>query len=227
MKPRAVIATTRLPSGETLELVEHDARAYLHVHGQQLAGPATIRSEQELARIACAPFRPARQPRLLIVGLALGRVLAAALDALPQSRARFTVAEELGDLVGWHRTGLAGLNSGPWADPRVSWLAAAPGAALRKLEQPQHAILLHLDAGPLRHDGRTAWIADDVRWLAAARDALQPGGLLAIAASKPQRHLTRRLETAGFEVAESVIEALPQAKRPPQHMLWLARRHDS
>lgn len=227
MKPRLAIATTRLPSGENLELVEHDGKLYLDVRGQQLAGPATARSEEELARLACAPFRPARQPRLLLVGLALGRVLARTLAALPQSRARFTVAEPLADLVGWHRAGLAGLDPAPLADPRVTLLAAAPDAALRQLEQPQHAILLHLDAGPLHHEGPGDSLADHVRWLAAARDALLPGGLLAIAAARPHRHLRRRLEQAGFEVAESTLESSPHAKRPRLHHLWLARRRDS
>jgi spermidine synthase len=227
MKPRVVIATSRLSGGETLELVEHDQRAYLHVHGQQLAGPHTALSEAELARLACAPFRSARQPRVLVLGLALGRVLAAALEALPQQRARFTVAEAFDDLARWHREGLAGLNPETLQDKRVKILAAAPAAALRKLEEAQHAILLHLDAGPLAYDGRTDTAAADNRWLAAARDALLPGGMLAIAATRPHPTLRRRLEAAGFEVAESVVAAAPQAKRPQEHFVWLARRRVS
>lgn len=226
MKPRLVIATTPLPSGGTVELIEHDGRAYFHLHGQQLAGPGTARSEEALVRLACAPFRAVRQPRVLVLGLAFGRVVAAALAALPQQRARFTVAEPLEALIGWHRGGLAGLDPRLLDDPRVEVVVAAPGAALRA-GGPWHAILLHADAGPLVHDGRGESPVVDGRWLSAARDAVVGGGLLAIAAARPQPGLRRRLESAGFDVAESFVEAVPQAKRPRQHPLWLARRRPS
>jgi len=62
------------------------------------------------------------------------------------------------------------------------------------------------------------------RWLAAAYEALQAGGLLAIAGSRPVANLTRRLQRAGFEVAEFTVPAAPEAKKSRWLPIWLARK---
>jgi spermidine synthase len=220
MKPRHTLAETQLPDNTTLVLQEHDGRHYLLIQGQQIAGPATQGAEEELARLACAPFRPARQPKILLIGLALGHTLAAVAAALPQKRASIFVAESLTALPQWHRTHLAAspLNS----DGRVT-LEPDPGpAGLIQHAGSLHAILIHLDASPTTERNRP-WV-DDRRWLAAAYEALQAGGLLAIAASRPIATLTRRLQRAGFAVAEHLIPVAPNAKKTRLQPIWLARK---
>ena len=85
-----------------------------------------------------------------------------------------------------------------------------------------HAILLHLDAAPTG-PGNRPWV-DDRRWLAAAYEALQVGGLLAIAGSRPVANLTRRLQRAGFAVAEFTVPAAPDARKSRLLPIWLARK---
>jgi len=81
---------------------------------------------------------------------------------------------------------------------------------------------LHLDASP-GGPGNRPWV-DDRRWLAAAYEALQAGGLLAIAGSRPVANLGRRLQRCGFEVAEFTVAAAPEAKKPRWLPIWLARK---
>ncbi len=220
MKPRTIIAETTLPGGAVLALQEHDGRRYLVSGGIQTAGPATRTSEREMARLACAPFRPARQPKILLVGLALGEALAAVGEAVPQKRATFIVAEPLDDLVAWHREYFP--ESPLVTDKRVI-LQSDPGiAGLTSHPSTLHAILLHADTASPDATGRP--LLDDRRWLTAAYDALQAGGLLVIAASTKLPRLDRALARAGFNVAESHIEAVPNARRPKRHFLWLARK---
>lgn len=220
MKPRIILAETPLPEGGNLTLQEHDGRKSLLIHGQQICGPATRAAEEELARLACAPFRPARQPKLFFVGLALGHSLAAAAAELKQKRATFLVAEPLAALPEWHRSHLP--ESPLVTDPRVMLENDCGPAALIRQAGLLHAILLHLDASPAG-PGNRPWV-DDRRWLAAAYEALQPGGLLAIAGSRPVANLTRRLQRCGFEVAEFTVAASPNAKRSRMQPLWLARK---
>lgn len=224
MKPRIIVACTTLPDGRRLELHEHDGAPYLHLHGEQVIGGLTAAAEEELARTACAPFRPARQPRVLVLGLGLGRVLRAALDALPQQRASFFVAEPLADLVGWHREGLAGLDPAAFDDQRLSWINEGPAAALHALPDPPHAILLHLDAVPAVHESRAPGPSEDPGWLSAAHDILLPGGLLALGAARPQAKLTTRLRKAGFDVVESKVQGSPGSRKPRPQPLWFARK---
>jgi len=224
MKPRIIVASTKLPDGRSLELHEHDGTPCLYVSGEQMIGSQTSGAEIELANTACAPFRPARQPHILVLGLGLGRLLGAALEALPQQRARFFVAEPLGELAAWHRQGLAGLNPASLDDQRLEWLSDGPTAALHALPEAPHAILLHLDAVPAVHDGQGASPVEDRAWLAAARDILRPGGILALAAVRPQAKLTAHLRKAGFDVAESSIQGSPGSRKPRPQPMWLARK---
>jgi len=219
MKPRTTLAETLLPDGSPLALQEHDGRHYLLVHGQQIAGPASLAAEEELAKLACAPFRPARQPKIWLCGLGLGQALAAVAAALPQKRATFHVAEPLADLPAWHR---AHLPDSPIKDPRVQLEPdPGPGGLIRHVDT-LHAVILHWDASPTGARNRP-W-PDDRRWLAAAYESLQEGGLLAIAASRPVPQLTRRLQRAGFVVAEYQVPASPNAKKPRLQPIWLARK---
>ena len=85
-----------------------------------------------------------------------------------------------------------------------------------------HAILLHLDASPTGPRNRP-WV-DDRRWVSAAYEALQDGGLLAIAGSRYAPNLTRNLQRSGFEVAEFTVPAVPGAKKTRLLPIWLARK---
>lgn len=220
MKPRISLAETQLPDGSRLLLQEHDGRHYLLVQGQQIAGPASQAVETELARLACTPFRPARQPKILIVGLGLGYTLAGAAATLPQKRATLLVAEPLAALPLWHRTHLP--DSPLVLDPRVQ-LETEPGSGgLGRHQGVFHAIIVHRDSCPT-NDRQQPWV-DDPRWLSRAYDALQTGGLLAITASRPSREVTRRLCRAGFSVAEHLTPASPNARKTRLLPIWLARK---
>ncbi len=220
MKPRITLAETQLPDGNTLVLQEHDGRKFLLVHGQQICGPATRAAEEELARLACAPFRPARQPKVFFMGLGLGHAIAAVAKELPQKRATFIVAEPLAAIPAWHREHLP--DSPLLTDARVVLENDCSPASLIRQEGSLHAILLHLDASPTGPRNRT-WV-DERRWVSAAYEALQQGGLLAIAGSRHVANLTRRLQGSGFEVAEFTVPSSPNAKRPRFLPIWLARK---
>lgn len=220
MKPRITLAECPLTDGSMLSLQEHDGRKSLLIHGQQICGPSTRAAEEEMARLACAPFRPARQPKLWFAGLGLGHTLAAAAAELKQKRATFIVAEPLAALPEWHRQHLP--ESPLLQDPRVKLENDCSPAALIREAGTLHSILLHLDASP-SGPGNRPWV-DDRRWLSAAYEALQAGGLLAIAGSRPLANLTRRLQRSGFEVAEFQVPASPNAKRSRLQPIWLARK---
>lgn len=220
MKPRINLAETALPDGSILTLQEHDGRKSLLIHGQQICGPATRAAEEELARLACAPFRPARQPKLFFMGLGLGQALAGACAELKQKRATFIVAEPLACLPAWHRQHLP--DSPLLTDPRVTLENDCGPSPLVRMAGQLHAILLHLDASPTGPRNRP-WV-DERRWVSAAYDALQPGGLLAIAGSRPVSNLTRNLQRSGFDVAEFNVPASPDAKKSRLLPIWLARK---
>lgn len=220
MKPRTNLEETTLADGTNLVLQEHDDRLYLLVHGQQICGPATAAAEKELAFLAAAPFRPARQPKIWLIGLGLGQALDAITKELPQKRGNFIVIEPLPELPAWHHRHIP---QGSFkTDGRVSLETDSGPSALARQNGELHAILIHIDAAPLNSRHRP-W-TDDRAWLSAAYQALQPGGILAIASSRASAGLYRRLQQAGFDVAEHCVPISPNAKRPRMQPIWLARK---
>lgn len=219
MKPRITLAESTSEDGSPLELQEHDGRRYLIVQGQQICGPATRAAEEELAKLAAAPFRPARQPRIWMIGLGLGHMLKSIIQELPQKRAVYTVADNRSELLDWNRQFFP---ETPLNDPRVV-IESDPGAnALNKQSGCLHAILIHLDSAPMASKQRL--FVNDKRWIAATYEALQPGGLLAIAATRNVPNLTRNLERDGYEVVEHFVPSSPMAKKPRLLPIWLARK---
>jgi len=219
MKPRITLAAAEVKDGTPLELQEHDGRRYLLVQGQQICGPATRATEEELAKLAAAPFRPARQPNIWMVGLGLGHMLGAIIRELPQKRATYHVAESRTDLVDWNREFFP---ETPLSDPRVVVEKDSGPDALNKQSGCLHAIMIHLDSAPLAAKQRL-WV-NDKRWLSATYEALQPGGLLAIASTRDIPNLTRNLEREGYEVVEHKVPAVPMAKKTRLVPIWLARK---
>ncbi|WP_411826950.1 hypothetical protein [Luteolibacter sp. AS25] len=219
MKPRITLAETTLPDGSQLQLQEHDERRYLIVHGQQICGPATRASEDELAKLAANPFRPARQPKIWLVGLGLGNMLEAIIRELPQKRATYTVAENRLELTEWNDEFFPNT---PLKDPRVILESDVGPGALNKQSGMLHAILIHVDSAPL--GSRQKLLVNDKRWVSATFEALQPGGLLAIASTQKMPHLSRNLEKEGYEVIEHLVPSSPMAKKPRLLPIWLARK---
>ena len=224
VKPTVQLAEAVTPEGTRLVLSEHDGHYFLNADGTQLMTSFSHGSEEHLARMGCAPFRSAGQPRILIGGLGLGYTLAAACRALPQKRARFTVAEPVPELVEWNRQHLPHLHPGLWEDPRVVVKTAPGQVLLRAAREEYHAILLHTDNGPEAFTGANNDALYSPDGLRVVANALKDGGLLAVwsATTKPQ--FEKRLREAGFDVTCELVPAVHKGKQKRQHVIWLGRK---
>ena len=63
----------------------------------------------------------------------------------------------------------------------------------------------------------------DARGLAAARDALRPGGVLAVWSAAPDPAFARRMRGAGLAVEEVAVRARSNGKGP-RYVIWLGVR---
>lgn len=224
MKPTVQIAETTTPDGSHLALCVHDGQFFLRADGIQLCTSSAHASEEHLARLACSPFRPVAQPRILIGGLGLGYTLAEACRALPQARARLTVAEPVRELETWNRQHLAQLHPGLWEDPRVTVQAQDSGAVMAMASDAYHAILLDTDQGPDAFAGTGLNSPYAAAGLDLARAALKDGGLLGVWSATPNPGFEKRLRNAGFDVSTESVPASHKGKQRRQHLVWLARK---
>lgn len=225
MLPRETLATAQIPDGGTLTLISHGRDFVIMLGRDELMGTRMQYSEEQLAVLTLAELAVAR-PRLLIGGYGMGFTFRAALAGLPEGGS-VTVAEVVPEVLDWARGPLAALSGGCLDDPRGTVVLCDVAALIDDANDgttgKYHAILLDVDNGPdgiVRDANNRLYTRTG---LAKAREALMPGGILAIWSAGPDHKFTQRLKDAAFEVEVREVRARPNNKGP-RHTIWFARR---
>lgn len=221
MVPRELIDVAPVPGGEELRLYRRGADHMIVLDRNELMNSRMSGSEEALATMTAARLGvPA--PGVLIGGYGMGFTLRAALAAFG-AQAAITVVELVPQIVAWARGPMTALTAGCLDDPRVTLVDGDVAAVIAGAQAAWDAILLDVDNGPdgLARAGNDRLYA--ARGLAAARDALAPGGVLSVWSAAPDARFARRLGEAGFAVEEVAVRARSNGKGP-RHVIWFARR---
>ncbi|MGW0860319.1 spermidine synthase [Streptomyces sp. NPDC002690] len=171
------------------------------------------RSERLLVDAALAALPPARpRPSVLIGGLGVGFSLVRAAE---QERwGRIIVVEREPAIVEWHLHGpLDRISGGALADLRTSVLRADLVEHLRTTTERYDALCLDIDNGPdwtVTDDNGSLYSPSG---LAACRERLTPGGVLAMWSAQPSESFEQALRGAGFEGVRT--EEVPVARGVP------------
>ncbi|MEL6485586.1 MAG: spermidine synthase [Pseudomonadota bacterium] len=223
MLERKTLATAQIPGGETLTLVSHGRDFIIMLGRDELMGTRMQFSEEQLARLTIEQLQT-HAPRVLIGGYGMGFTYRAALTCVGD-KGCVVVAEIVPEILDWARGPLASLTGESLNDPRgavelrdVADLIEEAGPG-----EGYDAILLDVDNGPdgiVRADNDRLYTRTG---LAKARDALRPGGILAVWSAAPDPAFTRRLKEAGFTVEARAVRARPNNKGP-RHTIWFARK---
>ncbi len=223
MLPWIHLDTASIPgNGGELRLKQRGQEFSIMLGANELMNSRLSGSEEALATLAHDRIRERASASLLIGGLGMGFTLRAALGVLPAD-ARLTVAELVPAVVAWARGPMADVFKGCLDDPRVEIHEGDVVELIRSSKGRFDAILLDVDNGP---DGLTRASNDrlyDAGGLRASREALRPGGVLAVWSSGPDPRFTRRLKEAGY--AAEVVNTRANGKRGgARHVIWLAVR---
>ena len=225
MLPRETIATAQIPGGETLTLVSHGRDFIIMLARDELMGTRMQYSEEQLAVLTLAELEAAK-PRVLIGGFGMGFTYRAALSHLPEG-GQVVVAELVPEILEWARGPLSHLSAASLDDPRGEVILCNVEALIDDANDgtsaKYDAILLDVDNGP---DG----IVVDSNFrlytrtgIAKAKDALNPGGVMAVWSAAPDHKFTTRLKDGGFDVEVREVRARPNNKGP-RHTIWFARK---
>lgn len=220
MIPWEQLDAARTPDGkQELRLKRRGSEFSIMLGSNELMNSRLSGSEEALARLSLEKLGRRDRIHALIGGLGMGFTLRAALAELGGD-AKVTVAELVPAVIAWARGPMAAIFDGCLDDPRVT---VRQGDVIRLIDAARSefdTILLDVDNGP---EGLTQDSNDTLysfAGLKAARDALRPGGVLAVWSSGPDRGFTRRLQQSGF-VAEAVT-VRARGKRGAKHTIWLA-----
>jgi spermidine synthase len=221
MIPRELIATAKVPGGDDLRLFRRGSDYMIVLDRNELMSSRMSGSEEALAVMTCERLQ-VRTPHMLIGGYGMGFTLRAALNRLGAD-ARLTVAELVPDIIAWARGPMVDLAAGCLDDPRVRIVNDDVAALIAAPTSKYDAILLDVDNGP---DGLTRVGNDQLystRGLAAAKSALNPGGILAVWSAAPDNAFAARLRDTGFLVDEVAVRARSNGKGP-KHVIWFATK---
>lgn len=219
MKPWEQLATARTPDGSLLELLRHDHDYLIRADGYELMSSRMHASEEAMMRLACP--HPPDGARILVGGLGMGYTTAAALAILP-TRASVMVAELVPAVVEWNRGPLGPLANHPLDDPRTEVVVDDVTRVIRRATDHFDAILLDVDNGPTALTDRgNSWLYT-AAGLAAMRNALRPGGGLAIWSINDESSFERRLRAAGFTPVTHHVQA--RGQRGPRHVVFVGEK---
>lgn len=221
MTPRELLDTADVPGGEPLRLFRRGDDHMIVLERNELMNSRMSGSEEALAVMTLERLGK-REARVLIGGYGMGFTLRAALAVLGNN-ARVTVAELVPKIVDWARGPMATLTNGCLDDPRVQVIFDDVGRVIADGQNAYDAILLDVDNGP---DGLTRVGNDSLysmRGLDLARQALRPGGILAVWSAAPDPAFARRMRDSGFQVEEVAVRARQNGKGP-RHVIWFGKR---
>jgi spermidine synthase len=223
--PWSLIDTAQIPGGAgAFRLMRRGAEFSIMLGNNELMNSRLSGSEQALATLSCERIHSRPEPSILIGGLGMGFTLRAVLAVAAQG-ARVVVAELVPAVVAWARGPMADLHGASLADPRVAIRETDVGQLIHAARAAYDAILLDVDNGP---EGLTREANDglyDMAGLTAAREALRPGGVLAVWSCGPDRGFTQRLRRARFAVEEIKVRA-NGGRGGARHVVWIATRID-
>ena len=222
MIQRERIGTAQVPGGELLELYQHDRDFMIVLGHNELMSSRKWGSEEALATMSLERVKDAKRPHILIGGYGMGFTLRAALKALPAD-GRITVVELVPEIIAWARGPMAELAAGCLDDPRVTLVMSDVAPIIAGSSHEFDAILLDVDNGPdglVRADNDVLYTPTGIR---AARDALTPGGVLAIWSAGQDPAFTRKLEKNRLSVEEVRVSARSNGKGA-KHVIWFAKR---
>jgi spermidine synthase len=221
--PWVHLDTAKVPGGGELKLMRRGGEFSIMAGAIALMNSRMSGSEIALAQLACDRVAGRKNCRMLIGGYGMGFTLRAALSAL-RGDAEIVVAELVPAVIAWARGPMAELTASCLDDPRVRIREGDVGDLVASARARFDAILLDVDNGP---DGLSRDANDrlyTLQGLKTAREALRPGGLLAIWSAAPDAKFKLRLGHAGFAVEE--IQARANKGRGGRYVIWIATNAD-
>jgi spermidine synthase len=225
MLQRELIDSTQIEDGVCLELYRHGTDFMIVLGRNELMSTRMRFSEEQLAQLTIERLGK-ENARMLIGGYGMGFTYRAAAARLGE-KAQIVVAEISDAIIDWAKGPMAELTGEGLSDPRLDLKICDVAALIDDANDGTcakfDAILLDVDNGP---DGIVRDANNRIysrTGLAKARDALKPGGILAVWSAGPDPAFAKRLRDTGLEIVEWNVRSRPN-KKGAHHIIWFAQK---
>ena len=225
MKRPALLSECAIPgSTRVLKLYQgKDDCSIVLSGGGELMSTRKHASEDALGKLPCEMLVDSASASVLIGGLGMGFTLSAVLAATGPD-ARVTVAELVPEVIDWNKGPLGKYSGHPLYDQRSTVYAGDVSDLIRNREHHYDVIALDVDNGPeaLSASGND-WIYS-IEGINAARESLNPMGVLAYWSATPDHAFVKKLRHCGLTVTEQSVYA--HGEKGAKHTIWLATVQD-
>ncbi|HET9553288.1 MAG TPA: hypothetical protein VFP50_10000 [Anaeromyxobacteraceae bacterium] len=223
MKPWETIEKALAPDGTEMVLARRDDEWVVRYGGKVLMSSRQHGSEEALAALALERTRQRRA--VLVGGLGLGFTVRAALDRIPVD-SKVVVAELTPALLDWNRRLVGKLAGRPLDDPRTHVHVGDAVKRIQEAKRAYDAILLDIDNGPgsMVHEENHRLYGP--AGIAACREALRDGGVLAVWSAHHDDRYLERLQRGGFAAEAKIVPARGDAGGL-RHVIFLGVKRDS
>ncbi len=222
MVPWEHLGSTTVPGdGRELRLYRRGDEFSIRIGNVELMNSRIYGSEDALAELGCEHLADRERAHVLVGGLGMGYTLARVLTRVGK-QAIVVVAELVPAVVSWNRNEMAGLNGPALEDGRVTVKEVDVSTLIRAAKKEFDAILLDVDNGPDALTSKSNGRLYSLTGLRAAREALRPGGVLAVWSAGDDHAFTRRLQKAGFDAEARRVRARGKAGGS-RYIVWIAR----
>ena len=225
MLKRELLASAQIADGERLDLYTHAGHFMIVMGRNELMSSRMRFSEEQLAELTIERLGKA-DARMLIGGYGMGFTYRAARVKLGGA-AQIVIAEIAEAIIDWAKGPMAELTGDSLSDPRLDLricdVAALIDDANDGTSPKFDAILLDVDNGP---DGIVREANNRIysrTGLAKARDALAPGGILAVWSAGPDPAFRKRLHDTGLAIVEWNVRSRP-GNKGAHHIIWFAQK---
>ncbi|RNJ63638.1 MAG: spermidine synthase [Porphyrobacter sp. IPPAS B-1204] len=225
MLKRELIDTAQIEDGVLLELYSHAGDFMIVMGRNELMSTRMRFSEEQLADLTIDRLGK-DNARILIGGYGMGFTYRAAAARLGD-KAQIVVAEISEAIIDWAKGPMAELTGAGLSDPRLDLKICDVAALIDDANDGTcakfDAILLDVDNGP---DGIVRDANNRIysrTGLAKARDALKPGGILAVWSAGPDPAFRKRLNDTGLTITEWNVRSRPNNKGA-HHIIWFAQK---
>ena len=225
MLQRELIDTAQIEDGVLLELYSHAGHFMIVMGRNELMSTRMRFSEEQLADLTIDRLGK-DNARILIGGYGMGFTYRAAAARLG-AKAQIVVAEISDAIIDWAKGPMAALTGECLSDPRLDLKICDVAALIDDANDGTcakfDAILLDVDNGP---DGIVRDANNRIysrTGLAKARDALAPGGILAVWSAGPDTAFRKRLYDTGLTITEWNVRSRPNNKGA-HHLIWFAQK---
>lgn len=218
MKPYQLITEEKSNTGATISLNERDGVFFLQSDSFPIVSSKEIFADERMAETLAQPFRPVKQPKVLVLGLGIGAATKELSKILLQKKGTFEILDPNPKALEWYKEYFSDQDSG---ENRFEFVNADWADWVGKKHAQYNIVLMDPEYWRAFDSSNSAELTT-TKNLSLIANCVKGGGLLGFTTDRVPDGLKNRLQKRGFETTYERIQMVDGGKR--QRTVWICKK---